>query len=93
MVQAKAHRARAMELEKGRFSAPKSCGITVWYSAISVHYDIQFEKHKMDLALFEADTLWHEAVSSAKGNVKCTWEEVPDRGYRCILETGEVFEP
>ena len=42
----------------------------------------------------EGSKLWAEGILEAHGNITLKWERINEKeNYRCILETGETFEP
>ncbi len=92
MKEAKALQDKAVELDRSRFTAPPSSRVTVWYASMTAYYDAEFLRDRANHLLFEADSLWAKAVTESKGDARVTWDWA-NTGWRCKLESGEVFEP
>lgn len=93
LADAQTHLDRVAELRKATFSAPFNSKVTMWFAACSSFYEAQNAELIGNTLRYEADECWHNAVLENKGNIRLTWADVEGRGWKCTLETGEVFEP
>jgi hypothetical protein len=74
---------------------PGSTRVGVWLGISEAAREAAREVFGGYTARLEGDQIWHDAVLEVKGkDARVSWEHVPEKkAYRCILSTGEVFEP
>lgn len=66
----------------------------LWEDVVKLRAEADNIMAKGDKLWAEADNLWLKAVSEIKGDISINWQWVNEKNnYRCVLETGEVFEP
>ncbi len=92
-AEASAFAKRAGDIKKDRFNAAAHSRMTIWYAAVATYYEGEKEQAAANALLFEADTIWFNAVHETLGNVRASWTYVEGKGYRCELENGATFEP
>lgn len=74
---------------------PGSTRVDVWLGISEASCEAANKVSRGYATRLEADQIWRDAIVEEKGD-KCrlTWEfEDLKKAYRCILSTGEVFEP
>jgi hypothetical protein len=88
-------------IEKGNLawkeiaSLPGALRVGMWFGVSEASYEaakLVADGYKLRM---DSDLIWHDALIADKGaSAKISWEYVADKkAYRCILPTGEIFEP
>lgn len=74
---------------------PGSSRIGIWFNISESCKEAAKKVYDGYMLRTQADEIWHDAVIAAKGpKSRVTWENVPEKkADRCILDSGEVFEP
>ena len=80
-------------VKKRCFHAPPGSRLLTWYSAVKSYYEYQGMMAAADRLSAQMDELWFVAVNATYGDVLLEWEFVENKGWRCKLEGGHVFEP
>lgn len=74
---------------------PGALRVVVWFGVSEASHEAAQQIADGYRLRMEADLIWHDAVVAAYGNAaKIRWEFIDEKkSYRCILPTGEVFDP